>query len=116
MRDESRLGTPKNLSAPVPNFQCILHTSSAQRGLELVHPVPDGGQRVSYHEINQGRPRRQFPSLYQWTMSRMLVCLPLWKETRVIGWEWFTGETYIEQRRTPESMHFNFWNKIYRKL
>ena len=33
-RDESQLGTPRTLAAPVPSFQCICHTSSAQRGFE----------------------------------------------------------------------------------
>ena len=51
-----QLWAPRTLAAPVPSFQCIFHGSSAQRGFELVHSEPNGGQGVSCHDIDQGGP------------------------------------------------------------
>jgi hypothetical protein len=54
MRDECQLWTPRILAPPVPNLQCVCYTSGAV--IELVHSESNGGQRVSYHEINQASP------------------------------------------------------------
>ena len=104
-RDESQLGTSRTLAAPVASFQCICHTFRAV--VELVHSEPDGGQGVSYREIDQASPS-----------TTVSVTIPVSNVTDVgtsaaiaegdqddkLGIV-YRGNLYRAEGRTPGSMH-----------